>query len=310
MSQTQNQNQNQQQQDSKQKHPWLRRIKVTLGPLEEWRGSRKGEVITWMSDGTMNGLRITGTFNKTVMGQPSPTQISLYNLGQEIRNGITGSLTKITVECGYNNTDLQLLFQGSVLYAETHRSGPDLITKVSALPGYGAIVRGSSSKTFAPGTPVKTAVTTLAKDLPGVEVGDDQLKGIKGNIGAGGWSYAGSTKDGLTQLAEEYGFSWSIQDGKMTAIDDKLILPEFIELNGENGGLIDVTPQVEGPMAIMKGVKVKAIYVPGVTAGQSVKVNSKLNPKLNGTYRINTASISVDAYSESWTMDLDCKKGW
>lgn len=295
--------------DNKEKRPWLRKIKVTLGPLDEWQGSNKGEMVTWMSDGTMNGLRITGTFQKTIMGQPSPTQISVYNIGQAVKDGIKKSLTKIRIECGYNNTDMKLLFQGSVMYIENHRSGPDLITKITALPGYGATSRGSSSISFKSGTQVKDAVKTLAKDLPGVEVNDDMLQGINGTIGTGGWSFAGSTKDGLTKLSEEYGFSWSIDDNKVTAIDDKFVLPSFVELNGDNGGLIDVSPQINGPMAIMMGVKVKAIYVPGVTAGQSVKINSKLNPKLNGVYRINTISVSIDAYSDAWTMDLDCKKG-
>lgn len=292
------------------KKPWLRRIKVTLGPLEEWRGSTKGEVVTWESDGTMHGLRVTGTFQKTIMGQPSPTTISIYNMGNEVRNGIKKALTKIRVECGYSNTDMKLLFQGSVMSVVNSRSGPDIVSKITALPGYGSLARGASAVSFKAGTPVKDAVKTLGKDLQGLQVNDDQLQGIKGRIGTGGWSYSGSTKDGLTKLSEEYGFSWSVQDGKVTAIDDKFVLPSFVELNGENGGLIEAAPIIEGPMAIMMGVKAKAVYIPGVTAGSSVKINSKLNPKVNGTYRINTISISIDAYSDAWTMDLDCKKGF
>lgn len=62
------------------------------------------------------------------------------------------------------------------------------------------------------------------------------FQGVAGNIGPRGWSYAGSTKDGLTRLGEEHGFSWSVQDGEVTAIGDRFMLGSYVELNGENGG--------------------------------------------------------------------------
>lgn len=285
--------------------PWLRKIKVTLGPLEEWKGSRDGEVITWESDGTLNGLRVTGTFQKTIMGIPNPSQIVLYNLARETRNGIKGSLTKITVEAGWNNTDLRVVFQGSVLNAFSERSGSDIVTKLSALPGYGAIVRGVSSFSAAPGSSVQEVVKRIARDLPGVVVSDNTLSGIQGRIGNGGWSFAGATRDALTNLSEEYGFSWSIVDGEFTAIADKFMLQDFVELNGKNGGLISIVPSVTGPLQYETGVKIKALYIPGLTAGSSVRVVSDVNERLNGVYRIHTMNINIDAYSESWTMDIE-----
>lgn len=61
-------------------------------------------------------------------------------------------------------------------------------------------------------------------------------------------------------------------------------------------------------MAIQTGVNIKAIYVPGITVGSTVKVNSKLNSKYNGTYKVHQMNISMDAYSDSWTMDITSKK--
>lgn len=66
--------------------PFLRRIVVTLGPLEEWRGKSRGEIVQFKSDGTLEGLRVTGTFQKTLMGMPQPSQISIYNLSRDTRN--------------------------------------------------------------------------------------------------------------------------------------------------------------------------------------------------------------------------------
>ena len=197
--------------------PFLRRIVVTLGPLEEWRGKSRGEIVQFKSDGTLEGLRVTGTFQKTLMGMPQPSQISIYNLSRDTRNAIKGSLTKITVEAGWNNTDLRKVFQGSIMSSSSERNGPDIVTKLVALPGYGSLVRGVSSVTFGAGTPVSVAAQKLASDLPGMTVQGGNFQGVAGNIGPRGWSYAGATKDGLTRLGEEHGFSWSVQDGEVTA---------------------------------------------------------------------------------------------
>ena len=150
--------------------PFLRRIVVTLGPLEEWRGKSRGEIVQFKSDGTLEGLRVTGTFQKTLMGMPQPSQISIYNLSRDTRNAIKGSLTKITVEAGWNNTDLRKVFQGSIMSSSSERNGPDIVTKLVALPGYGSLVRGVSSVTFGAGTPVSVAAQKLASDLPGMTV--------------------------------------------------------------------------------------------------------------------------------------------
>lgn len=257
------------------------------------------------SDGTLEGLRVTGTFQKTLMGMPQPSQISIYNLSRDTRNAIKGSLTKITVEAGWNNTDLRKVFQGSIMSSSSERNGPDIVTKLVALPGYGSLVRGVSSVTFGAGTPVSVAAQKLASDLPGMTVQGGNFQGVAGNIGPRGWSYAGATKDGLTRLGEEHGFSWSVQDGEVTAIGDRFMLGSYVELNGENGGLISIAPTLTGPMQIQSGVKIKALYVPGISAGHSIKVNSTLNPRLSGTYRIHTMSINIDAYSEAWTMDIE-----
>ena len=103
--QTQNSQQSQQTQQSQQSQnstrPWLRTIRVTLGPLEEWRGLSQGEVVRFESNGTPSGLRVECSLQKTIMGMPNPSQIKIYNLAQDTRNAIRGGLTKITVEAGW-----------------------------------------------------------------------------------------------------------------------------------------------------------------------------------------------------------------
>lgn len=288
--------------------PWLRKVLVTLGPLAEWQNKESGSTVQFASDGTMNGLRVSASIQKTIMGLPSPSTIKVYNLSNDTRNAVRRGLTKLTLQAGWENTNLATIYKGSIINVQNVRSGADIVTSFLVLPGFGALAMGASSVTFGPGTSVVTAIEQLGKDLPGVTITPENFKGIDGRIGGKGWSYAGATKDGLNRLAEEYGFSWSIQEGTLKCMGDKFMLGSSVELNGDNGGLVNISPILSGPLQWVTGVKIRALYVPGITVGSSVKVTSKLNKSLSGTYRVHTIGIDMDTYSSSWTMNIESYK--
>ena len=277
--------------------PFLRRIVVTLGPLEEWRGKSRGEIVQFKSDGTLEGLRVTGTFQKTLMGMPQPSQISIYNLSRDTRNAIKGSLTKITVEAGWNNTDLRKVFQGSIMSSSSERSGPDIVTKLVA-----GVWFARARRQF------RDLRRGHARERRGAEAGVRSA----GDDGAGR-EFSGGRREYRAARVELRGRDERRPDPARRGT--RLLveragrrgdgLGSYVELNGENGGLISIAPTLTGPMQIQSGVKIKALYVPGISAGHSIKVNSTLNPRLSGTYRIHTMSINIDAYSEAWTMDIE-----
>ena len=284
---------------------YLRRIVVTLGPLEEWRGLSSGHVVEFEGNGTMDSLHVAASFQKTVMGMPSPATVTVYNLARDTRDAIRGGMTKLTVQAGWQGEELHTAFQGSVISAVSERSGPGIVTKISAIPGHGALSKGVTSRTFKEGTLLHDVVRVLASDLPGVTVADSGIEGIPGTLREGGWIFVGKTKDALTQLAEEYGFSWHVDTGTFQAVGDHAVFGNTVELSGNGGGLISVTPLLAGPMQERTGVQIKAVYIPGITAGGSVRVVSGVSPQLNGTYRIHTASINLDSHGDAWTMDID-----
>ena len=286
--------------------PFQRRLTVTIGPLEEWRGQAAGTVMELESDGTLNGLRVSASINKTVMGQPQPSTISIWNLAADTRDAIRARLAKITLRAGWKNTDSHVAFQGSVMSVVSERSGPDIVTKIQALPGFGALQRSVTSRTFAQGMTVADVVAELAASLPGVTVSRERITGVSGTVARQGWSYAGSTRDALTRLADEFGFSWSIQDGIFQAVGDRSVLGgALIDFNGTDGGLISVTPLLSGPLQARTGVRVQALYVPGTVPGSLVRVTSGVSPKLSGEYRISKATYSLDTFSDAWTMELE-----
>lgn len=277
--------------------PWLRKIVLTITV-----GSEVKQII---SDGTFDGLKVTASIKKTVMGMPNPSQISIYNLSSQTRSLIQRGLSKVTLQAGWENTELHTVFQGSVMSVLTERQGTDIVTKMNVMPGYGALMASVASVSYAEGMPVREVVKDLAKKLPGVTVTDTLLKDVKGTIGRGGWSFAGQTKDALTQLANEYGFSWNIDNEQFRGVGDKAKFDGIVVLDGKDGGLIQISPVLTGPLQIRTGVKIKAVYVPGVQPGSTVRVRSTLQEGLDGDYRINSATFSLDTYSDTWTMDLE-----
>ena len=55
--------------------------------------------------------------------------------------------------------------------------------------------------------------------------------------------------------------------------------------------LSSVTASLTGPLQATAGVRIEAPYIPGITIGSTVRVNSDSSPTLNGDYRILTANI-------------------
>ncbi|MCC8194886.1 MAG: hypothetical protein LIP28_09610 [Deltaproteobacteria bacterium] len=144
--------------------PYMRRLVAVLGPLEEWRGQKEGTSIEIASDGSLNGLKMACSINKTVMGQPSPSTLSICNLARDTRDAIRSGLTKVTVHAGWANTEMHVAFQGAVMSALSERIGTDIVTTIQALPGYGALVR---SVTMADGKITACAPAGIAQTSQG-----------------------------------------------------------------------------------------------------------------------------------------------
>jgi len=293
--------------DAQISKPYLRRIVCTIGPVSDWIGAKAGfsDTLRFESDGTPEALRVNASIQKTLMGMPDPSKIDIYNLSEATRNAMRNSLTEITLEAGWRNSELHKVFKGSVLSVQSQRSGPDIVTSVTALPGLGAIAQAAVTKTYAAGMPVRDVVRDIGEQITGIEVKAQMLKDIPGVIGKGGWSFAGSAKDALTELANEYGFSWSVDDNLLMAVGDTAKFDGMIELDGESGALINVAPMLQGPMQLQTGVSINAIYAPGVIPGTTVRVKSTIAGALSGDYRIHTARYNLDCYSDSWTMALE-----
>lgn len=274
---------------------FLRYCELVIGPLADWQeGGSIGNAVRIIADGSSKGLRVAFNAQKTVTGSPNKIDIAVWGLSLKTMQSIRGNLTKIQVMAGYSSSpdSASLVASGAILSAVPERQGADIVLKITALDGYGGMVRGAYSKSFAGGTPIKDVVTDVAKALPGVTIG---LVDVRGNLFQKGQQLTGSSTEQLNKLADQFGFSWSVQDGIFQAVmDDSDTGREFLFTSDRN--LISAVPLLNGPTANNVGVEIMAKFDARMRPGDRMTVSSQVNPALNGSYKSTSVILTFDSH--------------
>lgn len=269
---------------------FLRRCELVIGPLADWQGgSGVGDAIRIVADGTNDRLRVAFSATKTLTGDPNKCEVMIYNLGPSLRQAMRGELLRVQVLAGYETGEPALVAYGALQESVSTRSGADIITKLVVLDGYGGMVRGVYSRSWAGSAPVARVVEDIAKTMPGVTVGRVT---VPGQLAARGSALVGSSTAQLNRLADQFGFSWSVQDGVFQAVPDNAtsgtVWPFDADVN-----LLSVTPKLDGTSS---GVEIAARFTPGVKPGDIVRVRSRVAPDLSGDYKASSVALSFDSH--------------
>jgi hypothetical protein len=266
--------------------PFIRNIRLLLGPLaDDQGGGPAGEALEILSDGSRSTLAMDFTVTKTLIGTPNMAVIRIYNLSEMTRRRIRASLTRVRLEVGYANQGLYLLATGGLLSVVPYANNPDYITELTFLDGFGGTVKGVTNRSFAARTSVVDIVASIGEDMPGVLIDREALQ-ISGTVGRRGYVVSGRSAEALDDLADSYGFSWSIQDGVLTALDDAQSYSTVHEVSLARRNLVAALPTLDGPMQIQTGIEVTALLDPRVRPGNILDLTSRANPALSGRTKI------------------------
>lgn len=273
---------------------FLRRCEVLLGPLADWKGGGpEANALRIVADGTDNRLRVAFTSTKTLTGDPNKTDISIWNLSRDTRQAVRQSLTRVEVLAGYDTAPPELVAYGALQDAATaDRQGGDIITKLVVLDGYGGMVRGAYSRSWSGGTPLAQVVADIARSMPGVTVGAVNLSG---RLSAKGAAFAGTSTAQLNRLADQFGFSWSVQDGVFQAVGDRTDSGNVHSFDSDVN-LISIAPTLAGAGEPMTGVELVARFDARAKPGDRCNVRSALSPNLSGSYKAQTVTLSFDSH--------------
>lgn len=282
--------------------PYSRVIELFIGPLtEELGGGPANQALRILADGSRDRLRIKFDIKKTLLSSPNASVVEIYNLKRDTVDRIRRSFTKIRMNVGWENTDLNQILSGGVMSYFTDKQTTERVTKVQVLDGVGGIVKGVTNKAFSGRLNVGDIVRDIAGDLPGVSIGNID---VDGTIGSGGLTVSDRSAEALDRLAAQYGFSWSVQDGTFQAVQDTRSFANTVIISGNNRNLIKATPILAGPMQIENGVEITAILDPSVRPGSRVRLESAENPNLNGTYKVHEVDFSGDSGDRTFTMTI------
>lgn len=285
---------------------FIRHLRISIGPLED------GRVVIYNSNGDRSSIRTDVVINSSIMGIPNPSEIVIYNLSQNTQNSIKRGLTKIVVECGVSSVNSSSVsygkvFEGNIMTVENSHSGVENICRLTALPGYVSYVTAAVSKSYTEGAYVSNILRDVVESMNNISIDDVSLGKLSKRLTRGGYSFAGRSIDCLNELAGLYGFCWRIDNNIFVVQDDSMnISGKSYRVSGDGGGLISLSPILQGVNQILTGVKAEIYYTPGIKAGSVVDISSKYSSNLNGKYIIHTCSTQLSAFENNWKSSMEC----
>ena len=280
-------------------NPFIRNIQVEISSLPEREVTDQLPMYIFKADGTQNNYRIKFDIHKHKITTATPTMVQIYNLSKETRDAISKPELKIVIKAGWENTGLFTLFQGSIMNAVTHRSGPDLITDVYSLAAGGTLGDTVISKTWNEFTTIENAIRDIVGEFRGIETVEINVKDV--SFGGQGFSFAGSACNCLDKLARRYGFSWHVNSRLFVAIDDERTRAGIkAYISYKNGYLLRAEPMLATPWQKQVGVSVASYLHPQLEPGGKLELETQLNDKLNGDYVIHRLQHTGDSHGQEW----------
>ena len=287
--------------------PFLRQIEVEIGPLQEWQGGGDSrQSIHLFGDGSPDTFRIKFNIQKHIIATASPTTIGIYNLGPKLRSTLQTGGAQVTIRAGWLNTGMVNVFKGSLLACIHQREGADIVTTLISLAGYGGTSKAIISRTFSGGSRLRDVLKSIASEVEGLTIDPRCIQVRDLTIGPQGQSFAGQPTEWLDKLARVCGFSWWIDEGVFYALDDgEVFQGGEVLINSSNGFLLRAEPMLATPMQKQAGVSIQSLFIPYVRPGHKVRLETALNPLLDGSYKIHSLSHNGDTHSTQWTTSTE-----
>lgn len=273
--------------------------------LRKVRASFNGGLVINPGGINKHELMISFDVTKGLSSSANKATIELYNLTESHRNGMGKEFDEVTLEAGYippgGGGNVGIIFKGNIRDVEHKRSGPDIITTISCGDGDKALRNATTNKSYPKGTPVKTVVEDIYKELEknGVKRGewkfpDDMEPNFKRPYAA-----CGSCWREMNTLGRGKGFYWSIQNGAMEIIPGDGYIGMITLINAESG-------MIDTPTITDNGMKVATLLNPEIRPGRRVKVEStviKMNAQ-DGIYRVSECTYSGDNRDGDFKVDI------
>lgn len=256
-------------------------------------------------------LRVNFEITKSVLSFPNIARISIYNANQDTLSALQERYSRIVLNAGYEG-DVRLLFKGNVRNVFQSKTGPDRVTTIYSGDGEQSWQNATFNKTLSENLSVKSAIEEVLKTFSDINIGTLQgLPDVKDKLR--GQVLSGSSKDIMDNFSEEYGFTWSIQDGEI------VITPDEEPLQGDEAILVNVaTGMIGSPTVTEIGVDVTTLLNSRMLPNRAFKVES-VNAEVaigdlffrnikrttgEGLFKIQEVTFRGDSRDGEWTSSV------
>lgn len=300
------------------KHLFLRQATVSFGQkgnqgVKIHSGLKYNNLIQGpsISDLPVGNARIVFDIIKNT--EQNKAIIKIFNLSEDSRkflneNDELGDI-QVTLEVGYRDLGLEVLFIGDVERTNYSKVGPDWITEIVSSDGGKANKEVTFDKSYA--GDVKVDVQTIVKDLVDeikdkarVNI-DNIVSKIKDKVESEkldwGLNVQGLAMKTLRSLLEKQGKEVSIQNNNLEIQEpeEKVNTDRAVSININTG-------MVGSPVQREKGVEFKALINPYLRPMGDVNTVLINSAGVNGIYRVRKLRFTGDTHANQWYMKGVC----
>ena len=247
-------------------------------------------------------LRVQFSVEKHLQSEPNTATVTITNAARTTRSFLETKPLIVQIAAGYDGVTRHL-FTGDLRFGSSTKQGTEWITELQLGDGDRAHRHARVARSYAPGTPVSTALRECAEamglDLPAPLVTSPELA----TQFSAGVSLSGPARDEMTKLLAPYGYHWSIQDGKLVILRDTDVRADQALVVSEDTGMLG-SPEFgapEKPDATPR-LTVRTLLYPEVTPGGKISVQSRA---VTGLYKITRVTHSGDSHGDEWVTEIE-----
>lgn len=234
------------------------------------------------------GLAMTASGTKFANANQNECEVKITNLDEETRDFLLTQSSPFTkdkkrrllrVEAGRVSSGYSLVFEGDITSAVGSQP-PDIQMTLKAATGDHA--KGQIVSRSQPGTvPAANIASRIAQDLGLTLVNQANSKQIAN------YSYTGSAAKQVDALAQLGRVNAYVDDGALVIKNWNVPLANRIRIVNMDTGMIGIPEFTE------TGIKIKLLFDNQTVLGGALRVQSKLNPAVNGDYTVSKLGFEL-----------------
>lgn len=232
----------------------------------KWRRVVRATISGSGGELVVEGLRIDFDATRTIGSKQNTGTVTIWNLSLANRGKLGEEFDKVKIEAGYAETQVGIIFAGSIRSAKTRREGANIASEIECGDGDEGVNKGAVSRTFPAGTKPREIIDYLRSEMPGVDqgtmVGIDDLPPVSRPYTVYGWAARE-----LDTLGRTYGLYWSLQNGQLEVVRHDQAINDVTLISSETG-MID-TPEVTD-----KGIRIQCLLDPTIAPNRVIDVRS------------------------------------